>query len=166
MYLFFSSLLIPLSLSRWSRPSQVNGVLEFYSIFLSHGGSEPVLAYNSSGLFEDHTLRNLTPGTAYTITLAVSPLLFHVFDFHCHFQPYINVFVCMSGLHRRWMYPKPPQPGSNWGEHPRKCSCTAGHCFVPQCTQRQLDTSWYSKWWEDTSLFFTPRTPKLTRIRP
>ncbi|XP_069030560.1 usherin [Embiotoca jacksoni] len=54
----------------WSRPSQVNGVLEFYSIFLSHDGAEPVLAYNSSELFEDHTLRNLTPGTAYTITVA------------------------------------------------------------------------------------------------
>ncbi|XP_074522167.1 usherin [Halichoeres trimaculatus] len=57
-------------LVEWSRPSQVNGVLEFYSIFLSHDGSELVLAYNSSELFEDHTLRNLTPGTAYTITLA------------------------------------------------------------------------------------------------
>lgn len=67
---------IPLT-SRWSRPSQVNGALEFYSIFLSHDGAEPVLAYNSSDLFEDHTLRNLTPGTAYAITLAVSPLLLH-----------------------------------------------------------------------------------------
>uniref|UniRef100_A0A3P8RYW1 Usherin n=1 Tax=Amphiprion percula TaxID=161767 RepID=A0A3P8RYW1_AMPPE len=54
----------------WSRPSQTNGVLEFYSIFLSHDGAEPVLAYNSSELLEDHTLRNLTPGTTYTITLA------------------------------------------------------------------------------------------------
>ncbi|KAA8595473.1 hypothetical protein FQN60_010764, partial [Etheostoma spectabile] len=57
-------------LVEWSRPSQVNGALEFYSIFLSHDGAVPVLAYNSSKLFEDHTLRNLTPGTAYTITLA------------------------------------------------------------------------------------------------
>uniref|UniRef100_A0A3B5AVF4 Usherin-like n=1 Tax=Stegastes partitus TaxID=144197 RepID=A0A3B5AVF4_9TELE len=48
----------------------INGVLEFYAIFLSHDGAEPVLAYNSSELFEDHTLRNLTPGTTYTITLA------------------------------------------------------------------------------------------------
>uniref|UniRef100_A0A672FK37 Usher syndrome 2A (autosomal recessive, mild) n=1 Tax=Salarias fasciatus TaxID=181472 RepID=A0A672FK37_SALFA len=54
----------------WSRPTQINGVLEFYSIFLSHDGAEPVLAYNSSELFEDCTLRNLTPGTTYTITLA------------------------------------------------------------------------------------------------
>ncbi|XP_047436500.1 usherin [Mugil cephalus] len=54
----------------WSRPSQINGVLEFYSIFLSRDGAEPVLAHNTSELFEDHTLRNLTPGTAYTITVA------------------------------------------------------------------------------------------------
>lgn len=60
--------------SRWSRPSQVNGVLEFYSVFLSRYGAEPVLVYNSSELFEDYTLRNLTPGTGYTITVAVSPL--------------------------------------------------------------------------------------------
>ncbi|XP_053172998.1 usherin [Scomber japonicus] len=56
-------------LVEWFRPSQVNGVLEFYSIFLSHGGLEPVLVYNSSALSEDHTLRNLTPGTAYTVLL-------------------------------------------------------------------------------------------------
>lgn len=59
--------------SRWARPSQVNGVLEFYSIFLSRDGAEPVLAYNSSDLFEDHTLRNLTPGSIYIITVSVSP---------------------------------------------------------------------------------------------
>ncbi|XP_010791101.1 usherin [Notothenia coriiceps] len=57
-------------LVEWSRPSQVNGALEFYSVFLSPDGSEPVLVYNSSELFEDHTLRDLTPGTAYTITLS------------------------------------------------------------------------------------------------
>ncbi|XP_078016774.1 usherin [Epinephelus lanceolatus] len=57
-------------LVEWSRPSQVNGALEFYSIFLSRDGAAPVLAYNSSELFEDHTLRDLTPGAAYTITLA------------------------------------------------------------------------------------------------
>ncbi|XP_074481361.1 usherin [Sebastes fasciatus] len=56
-------------LVEWSRPSQLNGALEFYSIFLSHDGAAPVLAYNSSELSEDHTLRDLTPGTAYTITV-------------------------------------------------------------------------------------------------
>nr|XP_054587843.1 usherin [Nothobranchius furzeri] len=54
----------------WSRPSQINGILEFYSIFLSHDGAEPALAYNSSELSEEHTLRNLTPGTTYSIRVA------------------------------------------------------------------------------------------------
>ncbi|XP_035991625.1 usherin [Fundulus heteroclitus] len=54
----------------WSRPSQINGVLKFYSIFLSHDGSEPMLTYNSSELTEEHTLRNLTPGTFYSVTVA------------------------------------------------------------------------------------------------
>ncbi|XP_068431767.1 usherin [Clinocottus analis] len=57
-------------LVEWSRPSQVNGVLEFYSIFLSRDGAAPVLVHNSSELFEDHTLRDLSPGTVYTITVA------------------------------------------------------------------------------------------------
>ncbi|XP_068172657.1 usherin isoform X1 [Antennarius striatus] len=57
-------------LVEWSRPSQVNGALEFYSIFLSRDGADPVLAYNSSELHEEHTLRNLTPGASYTVTLA------------------------------------------------------------------------------------------------
>nr|XP_043886757.1 usherin-like [Solea senegalensis] len=57
-------------LVEWIRPSQVNGVLEFYSIFLSHDGAPPVLAHNSTELFEDYTLRDLTPGTTYTITVA------------------------------------------------------------------------------------------------
>ncbi|KAM4744036.1 usherin isoform 3-T3 [Anableps anableps] len=54
----------------WSRPSQINGVLKFYSILLSHDGSEPILAYNSSELAEEHTLRSLTPGTFYSVTVA------------------------------------------------------------------------------------------------
>ncbi|KAM4602923.1 usherin [Polymixia lowei] len=57
-------------LVEWSHPSQVNGVLESYLLFLSRDEAEPVLAYNSSELFEDHTFRNLIPGTAYAITLA------------------------------------------------------------------------------------------------
>ncbi|TNN67187.1 Usherin [Liparis tanakae] len=59
-------------LVEWSRPSQVNGVLEFYSVFLSHGdgGAAAALVHNSSELLEEHTLRDLTPGTLYTVTLA------------------------------------------------------------------------------------------------
>ncbi|XP_077419247.1 usherin isoform X1 [Vanacampus margaritifer] len=57
-------------LVEWSRPSQLNGVLEFYSIFVSQDGAEPTQVHNSSKLVEDHTLRNLTPGTAYAVTVA------------------------------------------------------------------------------------------------
>lgn len=90
------------SISRWSRPSQVNGVLEFYSIFLSRDGVEPVLVYNSSELFEDHTLRSLTPGTAYIITVAVSPLLFHLFTYfvtlaHTFFHSLCVCQACTGG---------------------------------------------------------------------
>ncbi|KAM6979899.1 usherin [Aplochiton taeniatus] len=55
---------------QWSRPTQVNGMLEFYSLYQSSEGEEPALVYNSMELFEDHTLRDLTPGTAYSFTLA------------------------------------------------------------------------------------------------
>uniref|UniRef100_A0A3Q2FNI0 Usherin-like n=1 Tax=Cyprinodon variegatus TaxID=28743 RepID=A0A3Q2FNI0_CYPVA len=54
----------------WSRPSQINGVLKSYSVFLSQDGSEPMLAFNSSELTEEHTLRSLTPGTSYSVTVA------------------------------------------------------------------------------------------------
>ncbi|XP_029001116.1 usherin isoform X2 [Betta splendens] len=57
-------------LVEWSRPAQLNGLLEFYSIFLRRDGDEPVLVYNSSEPCEDHALRNLTPGTAYSVTVA------------------------------------------------------------------------------------------------
>ncbi|XP_061132682.1 usherin [Syngnathus typhle] len=57
-------------LVEWSRPSQVNGALEFYSILVSQNGAEPTIVHNSSELIEEHTLRDLTPGTAYTITVA------------------------------------------------------------------------------------------------
>ncbi|XP_014832285.1 PREDICTED: usherin-like isoform X1 [Poecilia mexicana] len=57
-------------LVEWSRPSQIDGVLKFYSVLLSSDGSEPILAYNSSDLAEEHTLRSLTPGTFYSVTVA------------------------------------------------------------------------------------------------
>lgn len=87
-----------LFISRWSHPSKINGVLEFYLIFLSHDSGEPVLAYNSSEVFEDYTLRSLTPGTLYTITVAVSPLRLN-FDFqfvnlYHHIHSYVIVYVC------------------------------------------------------------------------
>lgn len=75
-------------------------------------------------------------------------------------HPNTNVSVCgfTSGLHRRWVYLEPSQPGSDWGEHPRGCSCTTGHPFVPTYTQCQLDTSLHSEWWEDTNIIWHIQT--------
>ena len=151
---YFQSLLSQLSLFRWSRPSQINGILESYSIFMSHDGAEPVLTYNTSELLEDHTLRNLTPGTSYTITVAVSHLttFFPFFYLLLWSSLCFLLYLCSAGLHTRWVHIKSPKPGSDWGEHSRECSCTTGHAFVPTCTQRQLDSSWHTKWWEHTHL--------------
>lgn len=136
---------------RWTRPSQVNGVLEFYSIFLSRDGAEPVLAYNSSDLFEDHTLRNLTPGSIYTVTVSVSPGSSRVptphAAFHTRSYAQNNGPLCLSlsGVHRGRVHAEPTQPSSNRGEHPGERPRTAGHPFVPACTQRQLGATSHSE---------------------
>ncbi|CAG11041.1 unnamed protein product, partial [Tetraodon nigroviridis] len=65
--------------------------------------SEPVLVYNSSKLFEEHTLRNLTPGTAYSVTLAVSACLLH---------------PVLSALHHSFCCVRPSQ------------GCTGGGCTL------------------------------------
>ncbi|XP_063040160.1 usherin [Engraulis encrasicolus] len=56
---------------QWSAPLEVNGVLEFYLVYLwSAGGGRPAVVFNSTELQEEHTLRNLTPGTTYYIQIA------------------------------------------------------------------------------------------------
>lgn len=139
------------SLSRWSRPSQINGVLKFYSVFLSSDGSDAILAYNSSEPAEEHTLRSLTPGTFYSVMVAVSPPNSNYFQtfLYLYFCVSTCVFLCLTGLHRRWVHQKPLEPHSDRGEYPRECSCSARHPSVPTFTQHQLDSSWDSKWWED-----------------
>lgn len=113
-----------LFISRWSHPSQINGVLEFCLIFLSHDSAERVLAYNSSDVFEDYTLRNLTPGTLYTITVAVSPLRLN-FDFQFvrlyHIHSYVIVYVCACVC--AWQ------------------ACTGGGCTLSPPSQAQTEES-------------------------
>ncbi|XP_037397596.1 usherin [Pygocentrus nattereri] len=55
---------------QWTAPLEVNGLLEFYALYQTVPGGEPVVVYNSSELFEDHTLRNLVPGTTYLFQIA------------------------------------------------------------------------------------------------
>ncbi|XP_072555094.1 usherin isoform X5 [Paramormyrops kingsleyae] len=55
---------------QWTAPSEANGVLEYYALYVSTPGVEPLVACNSSELFEDHTLYGLVPGTTYTFQIA------------------------------------------------------------------------------------------------
>ncbi|KTG40571.1 hypothetical protein cypCar_00002776 [Cyprinus carpio] len=64
--------------SLWAAPMEVNGLLEFYTLYQSALGGEPAIVNNSSELFEDYTVRNLVPGSTYLFQIAVrSCLLFH-----------------------------------------------------------------------------------------
>lgn len=56
---------------RWAAPMEVNGLLEFYTLYQSALGEEAAVVYNSSELFEDYTARNLVPGTTYLFQIAV-----------------------------------------------------------------------------------------------
>ncbi|XP_066526697.1 usherin [Hoplias malabaricus] len=55
---------------QWMAPLEVNGVLEFYALYQTVPGEEPTVVYNSSELFQDHTVRNLIPGTTYLFQIA------------------------------------------------------------------------------------------------
>uniref|UniRef100_A0A8C1J3X3 Usherin n=1 Tax=Cyprinus carpio TaxID=7962 RepID=A0A8C1J3X3_CYPCA len=55
---------------QWAAPVEVNGLLEFYMLYQSALGEEPVVVYNSSELFEDYTVRNLVPGSIYLFQIA------------------------------------------------------------------------------------------------
>lgn len=55
-----------------------------------------MLAYNSSQLVEDHTLRNLTPGTAYTVTVAVSPSASYMFCIVVSVRTWMCLCACQA----------------------------------------------------------------------
>ncbi|XP_056624652.1 usherin [Triplophysa dalaica] len=55
---------------QWAAPMEVNGLLEFYTLYQSAVGEEAAVVYNSSELFEDYTARNLVPGTTYLFQIA------------------------------------------------------------------------------------------------
>ncbi|KAJ7988957.1 hypothetical protein DPEC_G00314570 [Dallia pectoralis] len=67
---------------QWSRPRQVNGVLQYYCVYLSAEGAGPECVYNTSELFEDHTLRNLTPGSTYRFMVEACTAGGCSFSFH------------------------------------------------------------------------------------
>ncbi|MBN3306045.1 USH2A protein, partial [Amia calva] len=55
---------------QWRVPMERNGVLEYYTLYLAAQGQEFAVAYNSSELFEDYTVRHLVPGTSYAFQIA------------------------------------------------------------------------------------------------
>ncbi|XP_030233283.1 usherin [Gadus morhua] len=57
-------------LVEWSRPTQVNGVLTSYVVYLSREGAGPQPVYNTTHLRESHTLQHLRPGSTYTVSVA------------------------------------------------------------------------------------------------
>ena len=67
---------------RWKQPRKVNGILERYMLYISnhtHDFTVWDVIYNSTELFQDHTLQYLLPGNKYLIKLAVSSLYFYHF---------------------------------------------------------------------------------------
>ncbi|XP_049320201.1 usherin isoform X1 [Astyanax mexicanus] len=55
---------------QWAAPLEVNGLLEFYTLYQAVPEEEPVVVYNSSELFQDHTVRDLVPGATYLFHIA------------------------------------------------------------------------------------------------
>lgn len=66
-----SDCVLSLVFFRWAAPMEVNGLLEFYTLYQSALGEELAVIYNSSELFEDYTVRNLIPGSTYLFQIAV-----------------------------------------------------------------------------------------------
>ncbi|KAM8817678.1 usherin isoform 1-T1 [Rhynchonycteris naso] len=57
---------------QWKQPREVNGILEHYVLYVSdhvHNFTVWDVVYNSTELFQDHTLRSLLPGRTYLIKL-------------------------------------------------------------------------------------------------
>ncbi|XP_053463887.1 usherin [Nycticebus coucang] len=57
---------------QWKQPREVNGVLECYTLYISNDTHDFTIwnvIYNSTELFQDHTLRDLVPGNRYRIKL-------------------------------------------------------------------------------------------------
>lgn len=64
-------------ISRWKQPRKLNGILERYLLYISSHMLDFTIwdvVYNSTELFQDHTLQYLLPGTKYLLKLGVSLL--------------------------------------------------------------------------------------------
>lgn len=85
---------------RWKQPRKVNGILERYMLYISnhtHDFTVWDVIYNSTELFQDHTLQYLLPGNKYLIKLAVSSLYFY--HFVCPHHSPCGFSLVSSSLH-------------------------------------------------------------------
>ena len=63
--------------AQWAEPSEPNGVLERYVLYVSDlSGDVGQEVYNTSDLFRDYIITELTAGTLYHVSVAVSTFAF------------------------------------------------------------------------------------------
>jgi len=91
-----SDCVLSLVFFRWAAPVEVNGLLEFYTLYQSALGEEPAVIYNSSELFEDYTVRNLIPGSTYLFQIAVRSCSLVSPHTHTNDKKWLNMLNIMS----------------------------------------------------------------------
>lgn len=65
--------------ARWSEPTQLNGVLQWYLLYVSVNVSRiGELVYNNSDFFTDYVIPDLEAGTQYFIRVGVSGVFYTV----------------------------------------------------------------------------------------
>lgn len=76
--------------ARWSEPTQLNGVLQRYLLYVSvNVSSVGELVYNNSDFFTDYVIPDLEAGTQYFIRVGVSGVLYtvdHFFNLYKYFH--------------------------------------------------------------------------------
>ncbi len=64
--------------AQWTEPDQPNGILERYVLYVSEQQGEAGReVYNTTDLFRDYVITDLTAGTLYYVSVAVS-IIFYV----------------------------------------------------------------------------------------
>lgn len=80
--------------ARWSEPTQLNGVLQRYLLYVSvNVSSVGELVYNNSDFFTDYVIPDLEAGTQYFIRVGVSGVLYTVDHFFKIYNSMIQHFV-------------------------------------------------------------------------
>ena len=77
--------------AQWTEPDQPNGILERYVLYVSEQSGEAGReVYNTTDLFKDYVITDLTAGTLYYVSVAVSMIF------------YVNVVLFQEKKFRDW----------------------------------------------------------------